>query len=306
MKGLFASVIHAFMQTDHWRGLSESTRALWGRELVLASQPDVLGNLTVSQIKPSHVLAHLDGLASKPGKQAAALAALREVDKWAYPRDRIDRPITYGISVDGPRGGHVPWPDEAVALVEQHARPDIAAAVTLAANTGQRGSDLVRMLPTDLEIVAGRLGINVRQRKTKVVVWVPFTEPMLAAWERWPKRPGPLLRNTRGGVWTRQVLGAAWKHERDNNPALAPLRAIELHSTHDTGLVMHGLRGTACQRLRLAGCTTRQIGDMVGMDEETVKGYVRFTDQRENALAAATKLDQSRNPNRAKLSENRS
>jgi len=58
-------------------------------------------------------------------------------------------------------------------------------------------------------------------------------------------------------------------------------------------LVMHGLRGTAVVRLRRAGATTSQICDMVGMSPQMVKRYSRYSDQRENALAAVHILDRT-------------
>jgi integrase len=74
-----------------------------------------------------------------------------------------------------------------------HARPHLARVITLAANTGQRGSDLVRMRWTDIEEVDGRPGINVTQQKTGLVIWVPFTQELMAAVATWERRPGFIL-----------------------------------------------------------------------------------------------------------------
>lgn len=292
----FGDVLRAFMSAENpqWDKYSPGTRVTWGRELRLAQERDVLGREPVKTMRPSVVLKFLDALSHRPGKQAAALAALKAVDKWAIPRDYLPRPITFGIRVDGPQGGHLPWTDAQVELGEAKARKGLGRAITLGANTGQRGSDLVKMLATDLETVGGRLGINVTQQKTGKVVWVPFTELMLRAIETWPRLPGPLLRKDDGTAWNRNQLSVAWLRERDTNPDLTPLREIELKSTHDKGLVMHGLRGTACVRLRRAGATIPQIADMVGMSEAMVARYCRFSLQRENALAAVVMLDEAR------------
>jgi integrase len=292
----FADVLRAFMSAENpqWAKYSKGTRDNWGRELRLAQARDVLGHCQVRDMRPALVLAFLDGLADKPGKQACALAALKAVDKWAIPRDYLPRPITFGISVDGPQGGHLPWTDAQVELGEAKARRGLARAVTLGANTGQRGSDLVRMAATDLETISGRLGVHVTQQKTGKVVWIPFTEPMLRAIEAWPRLPGPLLRKDDGSAWTRNQLSVGWLRERDSNPDLSALRDIELKSTRDTGLVLHGLRGTACVRLRRVGATVPQIADMVGMSEAMVARYCRFALQRENALAAVVMLDRER------------
>ena len=89
--------------------------------------------------------------------------------------------ITLGTEVAGPQGGHAPWTDEQVSTAEPSARPAIARLVTMAANTGQRGSDLVRMRWTDLEEYKGRLGINVKQMKTGRAIWIPLTRSWMAA-----------------------------------------------------------------------------------------------------------------------------
>jgi integrase len=129
----------------------------------------------------------------RPGKQTAARSALVQLEAWALVRDRLPRPITTGVKADKPKGGHRPWTDEQIQLAERCAPPELARVVTLAANTGQRGSDLIRMGPTDLEVYQGISGINVTQRKTGRRVWVPITSTLAAAMATWERRPGPFL-----------------------------------------------------------------------------------------------------------------
>lgn len=288
----FAAVIRAFMSDANpkWKNYSEATRDAWGRELKLAAQPDSLGAFSKSVIRPALVQAFLDGLDGRPGKQANAIAALKQLEKWAIVRDVLPRSITTGVETGRPEGGHIPWSDEQVALAEKYARPDLARAVTLAANMGQRGSDLVRIGPTDHEMYSGIAGINVRQKKTKRDVWVPITSPLAAAMETWELQPGPYLRRPDGATWTRKQLTQAWGYEREGNDALVSLREV---GPDKKPLVIHGLRGTACVRLKRAGATTAQIADMVGMSEEMVARYCRFSLQKENAVAAVYNLERT-------------
>lgn len=93
----FAAVIRAFMSSPRFQSYSPATREVWGRELRLAEHPDALGPITVDVLRPSLVQAFIDGLAGRPGKQAAALAALRQVERWALVRDLITHPITLGV-----------------------------------------------------------------------------------------------------------------------------------------------------------------------------------------------------------------
>jgi integrase len=208
--------------------------------------------------------------------------ALKAVEKWAVVRDLLPYPITTGTEVIGSKGGHKPWTDAQVAAAEHYCRMEVAQAITLAANTGQRGSDLVRMRWTDIEEIDGRPGINVTQRKTGLQIWIPFTQPLMAAISTWKRRPAPLLLKPSGEAWgNRKQLSMAWERDRDSNPMLAPC----------AGLVLHGLRATACVRLRRAGAKPTQIADMVGLSVQMVERYCRFADQRESAMAAVRYLD---------------
>jgi integrase len=281
--GCFAAVIRAFFASPKFQGYSPATREVWGRELRLAERPDTLGTISVNLMRPALVQAFMDGMADRPGKQAAALAALRQLERWAIVRDLLPQPITMGVEIGHSDGGHRPWTEEQVRLAETCARPELARVVTLGANTGQRGSDLVKMRWTDLEIYNGRLGINVVQIKTGRQIWVPLTRELEAALAGWERRPGFILLRPTGIAWTRKALTWAWIVERDTNPALKPL----------AGLVLHGLRATACVRLLRAGANTRQIADMVGMSEPVVGRYCRFSVQRENASAAVLHLDRT-------------
>lgn len=288
----FAALVFAFLGSPKFLGYSEETQKVWGRELRFAARPDCLGAISRAEIRPSLVQAFFDGLAGRPGKQAASLSAIKQLEKWAVVRDHLPRSITLGVETeDSDDDGHIPWNDDQVVLAEKYARPDLAKVVTLGANTGQRGSDLVRMLPTDVEVFDGLAGINVRQKKTKRIVWVPITSPLALAMEGWERLPGPFLRKPDGQPWTRKDLTKAWAYERDTNDKLRSL--LRCGPEGNKALVLHGLRGHACVRLKRAGAGTNQIADMVGMSEEMVKNYTRFSSQQQNAAAAVNILERT-------------
>lgn len=294
----FASVIRAYLDSGKFKSYSEATQALWGLQLRLAERPEILGALAVDEVRPALVQAFLDGLIDRPAKQAAAYTAIKQLEKWAIVRDLLAFPITTGCEVEGSDGGHVPWNDDHVALGERSARRELARVITLAANTGQRSSDLVRMRWTDIEHYDGRPGINVVQKKTGVKIWVPFTQPIIAALATWERQPGFILLSPKGEPWRRKALTSAWTYQRDTNESLKPLA--------DAGLVLHGLRGTACVRLSRAGANTRQIADMIGMSEEMVKSYTRLSEQKDNAMAAVLHLDRTRRePDKVPRKQNR-
>jgi integrase len=282
---VFASVIRAFLASPKFQGLAPATQTNYRHLLKLAEEPDGLGAVPVEEMRPALVQAFLDGLAHIPATQQCAQTALKSLERWAVVRDLLPRSITLGTEAPGSNGGHTPWTDEQVAFAEKSVSRHLSCVITLAANTGQRGSDLVKMRWTDLEEVEGRPGINVRQMKTGLEIWVPFTAPLMAAIATWKRQPGFILLKKDGFPWNRHELSNQWLRARDTQAILAPLK--------EAGLVLHGLRGTAVVRLRRAGATTSQICDMVGMSPMMVKRYSRFSDQRENALAAVHILDRT-------------
>lgn len=281
----FGALVRAYMQSPKFLGYSPGTQDVWGRELQFAARPDCLGAKSRHEMRPALVQAYLDGLDGRPGKQAMARAALVQFEKWAIVRDLLPRQIMLGVETGKPQGGHIPWTDAEVELGERCARADLSRVITLAANTGQRGSDLIRMCPTDIETFQGIDGINILQRKTGKQVWVPITSPLAKAIAAWERRPGPFLRRPDDAPWERKDLTMAWDWQREHNNALSGI--------NERGLVLHGLRGTACVRLRQAGATIPQIADMAGMSAKMVERYCRFSLQRENAVAAVYHLERT-------------
>lgn len=282
---VFASVIREFLASEKFKKLAKSTQVNYRHNLLMAEHFDTLGGVPVEELRPALVQAFLDGYADRPAQQKCAQTALKSLEKWALVRDKLPFPITLGTEAPGGTGGHTPWTDEHVALAEKHSKPHLSRIITLAANTGQRGSDLVRMRWSDIEEFEGRPGINVTQIKTGLVIWIPMTQELMAAVRTWERRPGYFILKEDGQPFSRPQLSDQWLRERDANPALRPLK--------DLGLSMHGLRATAVVRLRRAGATALQIADMVGMSEQMVKRYSRFSVQRENALAAVVYLDRT-------------
>jgi len=281
--GVFASVINKYLDSEKFRTLAPQTQRTYKVSLLLAEHRDSLGSVPIEEMRPAIIQAFLDGIADRPAAQQKAQTAMKALERWAIVRDLLPREITTGTEAPGSDGGHTPWTDEQVAYAEAHGAPHLARVVTLAANTGQRGSDLIRMRWTDIETVEGYPGINVVPQKLqgRLKLWIPFTQELIAKMAKWERRPGFILLKPDGSPFAnRQQLTDAWLRERAR-PGMEPL----------DGLVMHGLRGTAVVRLRRANVEIPLISDTVGMSEQMVKRYCRQSDQKQNALAAVYVLD---------------
>lgn len=279
--GVFATVIKAFLSSQKFESMAPGTQYYVRRLLQLAESPDGLGGVPVEELRPALVQAFLDGLADKPASQENARKSLRMLERWAIVRDLLPGPITIGTELVGRDGGHEPWPEQSVSFAEANCVQHLSYAVTLAANTGQRGSDLVRMRWTDIENHDGHPGINVRQQKTGLKLWVPFTQELIRKIDTWKRRPGFILLKRDGQPFgDRHQLSNHWLDERQK-PGMEPIRH----------LTMHGLRATAVVRLRRANVEPTLIANFVGMSVPMVERYCRFSDQRENALAALRILE---------------
>lgn len=276
----FAAVIRAYLASPKFASLEPGTQEGYLRLLKFAQGE--LGHIPVTVIRPALVQGFLDGLASLPSKQQNARVALKAVEKWAIVRDLLPHTITLGTEVVGGGDGHQPWSDQQIEIAIRHAKPELSRVVLLGSATGQRGSDLIKISWADLEEIDGRMGVNVTQKKTGLQLWIPFTNALAGVVATWERRPAPLLLRDDGRPWAnRNLLSHTWERERDSNPDLVPCR----------GLVLHGLRASACVKLRRLGATESQISDMVGLSIPMVTRYCRKSVQKENAMAAVYRLD---------------
>lgn len=283
----FAALIRAFIARPEFAKNAASTQRTWAYELKWIEEG--LGHLRTDKVRPSLVQVYFDGLSDKPGRQNVARNCLRVLEKWALKRDLLPRPITTGLEITVSDGGHEPWSDEHLALAFKHARPYLARVVALALNTGQRCSDLVRMRWCHLQRRGGRLGIYVMStQKVNLELFIPFSREFEQEIMSWPGASeggdGYILTKADGRPWdTPYQPSQSWTYERKTNPALKPLELANC--------VLHGLRSTACVRLRRNGCSEGLISRLVGLSMPMVSRYCRHANQTEDALAAVVYLD---------------
>lgn len=286
----FAALIRAFMARPEWKMNAASTQRTWAYEFRWLEEG--LGQLRVEALRPSLVQVYFDGLSDKPGRQNVARNCLRVLEKWALKRELLTRPITTGLEITVSEGGHDPWSDEHLTLALTYARPHFARVVALALNTGQRCSDLVRMRWCHLQRRGGRLGVYVMSTlKVNLELFIPFSREFEQEIMSWPgaseSSDGYILTKPDGRPWdTPYQPSQGWTYERDHIPALKPLA--------DANCVLHGLRSTACVRLRRNGCSEGLISRLIGLSLPMVSRYCRHSNQAEDALAAVAYLDGAR------------
>ena len=262
--------------------VSKMTLYHYRRSLDLAKR--AWGDLPIDGIRPAHVKELMEGLASTPAKANHFLSTMKSMSGWARVKDYTTQSMTEGMRAFKATGGHKPWTDVQIAIAQSKLSGTARKGFMLYLYTGQRGSDIVRLGWTDID----EGGFNVKQAKTGVDVWCPIVAELAAEMASWEKAPGPFLRQSNGEAYDRRLF---WKHFTEAIEDIPELDDVTLH----------GLRCTAVIRLRRAGLSVGQIGDIVGMSLGTITRYCRFADRKSGGKAALIKLDDHRTSKEQKL-----
>src|SRR5450755_350145 len=252
--------------------LSASARDHYRRALGIAKR--AWGNLPIDGLRPSHVKKLMDGMAKTPSKANQFLSVMKVLSGWAVVSDKITQGLTEGVKAYKVSGGHKPWTDAQIAIAHTKLSGAVRRGVMLYLYTGQRGQDVVRLGPTDIDDG----GFDLGQKKTGVDVWCPIVSELAAEMASWEKRPGPFLRREDGKSYSRKLFWEHFTAAIEDIPGLAEV-------------TLHGLRCTAVIRLRQAGLSVPQISDIVGMSLQTVTRYCRFADRKTGGKEALIKLE---------------
>jgi integrase len=261
--------------------MSDDTFDKYVREGVLPS-PKRRGKLI--RWKWAEIVSVIDGGAASVvtiahdafAKANMLVAVLRLLIEWGIALEYSEsNPCTHVRRLETNPEGARPWPSWAFKLIDETGREDIKRAVLLARYTGQRQADVLRMNHKDIEDG----GILVTQQKTGKELWVPLHPALKDALEGWSS--SPYVVNRRGEPYTPERFRGVWAHVMEYTPA---------GRIREEGFVFHGLRASACEKLREAGCGDREIEAITGMSPDMVTRYSRFADQKRLAKAAAEKL----------------
>lgn len=235
------------------------------------------GDLQAKGLRPVHVQIVMDRLAATPGKANNFLSAMRALSTWSRVRDHIEHSLTEGVKPYSKDAGHKPWTPEQIEAALSKLTGVLRRGVALYLWTGMRGSDAVRIGWSDID----EGGFAYKSQKTKRDIWCPIVPELAAEMQTWEKRPGPFLFHEGGRAdgrrYSRKKFSEHFASARDHIPELA-------------GTTLHGLRCTAVIRLRRAGLSTAQIGDIVGMSLAMIERYCRFADRKASGKAALITL----------------
>lgn len=265
------ALIDAYLSSKAFEKVRATTQYQYKRSLSIARR--AWGSLKATGLRPVHVQTVMDELGNTPSKANAFLSAMTILSGWARARDHIEQSLTEGVERYDQDGGHKPWSDEQLDAGRKHLTGMIRRGFMLYMSTGQRGSDVVRLGPTDVDDG----GFSLKQQKTGRDVWCPILPELAAEMATWERRPGPFLLQPNGKPFTRGRFSMLFKEQREKIPEIKDC-------------TLHGLRATAVIHLRRGGLAVPQIGDITGMSLATIAHYCRFADRKISGKAALVSL----------------
>jgi integrase len=256
----FRSLVVAYRATDY-RVLEPSTQERWAPWLDRIA--DYFGDLRIAQferpekIRPV-ILRWRTQWADKPRTADYALQVLSRVLSYAVDGGRIAGNPCQGIKriYSGDRS-EIIWTDADITQLAQTSAPEIMHAVDLAAHTGLRQGDLLRLSWS--HIGEDAITISTGKSKHRYEAVIPLYDALREVLARIPKRSTVILTN---------IGGRPWKGFKTRFSAAKKAAGIG-------GLHFHDLRGTAATRFYIAGLSIRTIGEILGWGEDSVERIIR-------------------------------
>jgi integrase len=274
--GRFHSLITLYKASADYRALATSTKRNWGPWLDRLG--DYFGELRIAQFdRPEKIRPIIrkwrNRYAATPRAADYGIQVLSRVLSYAVdPLGKIGRNPCEGIkqlySVDR---SETIWTDADIALLKGTCSAEIARTVDLAAHTGLRLGDLLRLSWS--HVGDNSIVIATGKSKHRREAIIPLYDGLRAVLASIPKRSTTILTHSRWRPWTQDGFGSSFNKAK---------RAAGLA---DSDLHFHDLRGTAATRFYVAGLSERVIAEIMGWEEDHVARIVR----RYVGRAAATK-----------------
>lgn len=155
---------------------------------------------------------------------------------------------------------HIIWTDEDLEALKAACGSEIAHAVDLAAHTGLRVSDLIRLGWNDIGEDAIVLSTGKSNHKREAVI--PLYDALREVLARIPRRSPTVLTSSNKRPWTRSGLASSFNKAKKK----AKLAKRDLH--------FHDLRGTAATKFYVAGLSMRMIAEIMAWEEESVERII--------------------------------
>lgn len=228
----------------------------------------------VQQVTPADVAEFRADWASKPNMGNRHLSVLRSVFDWALERRLVSSNPCVGIKRHAERKRTRLISEAELAAIYAQAGERLQIIIDLAAGTGQRINDVLRIRRSDITDD----GIRFAQQKTGARLVVRWTPRLREAVRRATALQGPvpaltLLKNRKGKAPDYKTIQAQW------NEACAAAGVADAH--------LHDLRAMAATAARAQGLDAQQL-----LGHRTESNTVRYLRDRSDVLVDGPSIGQ--------------
>jgi integrase len=272
----FRFVVTDYKGSAEYKALAESTRAQWGKWLDRIG--DYFGDLRIVQFdrpeKIRPIIRRCRGQwTATPRTADYALQVFSRVLAHAVELGKIAGNPCEGIKrlYDNDRS-EIIWTDSDVTQIKETCSAEIAHAVDLAAYTGLRLGDLIRLSWSHLGEDAIVLATGKSRQKREAII--PLYDGLCAVLARIPKRATTILTSSKRRPWTADGFGSSFNKAKID----AKMDERDLH--------FNDLRGTAATKFYIAGFTMREIAETLAWEESSVEKIIRRYVSRSAAIKA--------------------
>ena len=219
------------------------------------------------------IFAWRDRRAATPRRADYGVQVFKALLGWAARRGLVERNRAAGIpALYRSDRRYKVWQPEHIEAFLAVAPPNLALALILALETGQRQSDMLALRWSDID---GDV-IGLRQAKTRQDVAVPITPPLARALETAPRSSPFVLVRQDGQAWTSGGgFRNAWTYWR--------------RKAGITDLTFHDLRGTFVTQRLAAGWSLQEVAFCTGHSFGNLTCLERYADRGAIARALARK-----------------
>jgi integrase len=264
--GRFRSLVTLYKSSGDYKALADSTKRNWAPWLDRIGE--YFGELRIAQFDRPEKIRPLirrwrNQWTDKPRAADYGMQVLSRVLSYAVdPLGKLASNPCEGVAqLYKVNRSEIIWTDADIAQLKKSCSPEIAYAVDLAAHTGLRLGDLLRLSWSHVR--EDSIVITTGKSKHRREAIIPLYDAVAAVLGRIPKRATSILTNSRNRPWTPDGFGSSFNKAKID-AGLA-----------DTDLHFHDLRGTAVTKFRIAGLTEPEIAEVMAWEEAHVAKIIR-------------------------------
>jgi len=275
-----------YFASDKFKKVAASTAA--GYRSKINWIIDRCKNVQVKKMSRKVIIEMRDARKDQPVTANAILTVMKILLEYAIDLDWISFNPAKGVpNLDKNAEEREPWTDEEIAAFHDHADPRASLILELLLNTGQRLNDALSMKWSQCydDPIAG-YGIEVKQRKTKAKVFIPFSNRLKEAIKR--------LDNQIDRSGSDYII----VNKKDPSKQLPVITCQVLMSKVKEKIgvkkTLHDLRHSCAHRLAEQGLSAEAIMSITGHTSiKMVHHYCNSSKQKAQAKIAMATMDQA-------------